>query len=45
VTGTFLIKDKHKNEQKTNFKPRYIHALAKSTMAEGIKLPSMSDRV
>jgi len=41
----FLTKDEHKNEHKTIFKHRYLHALSKSATAEGIELLSWSGRV
>jgi len=41
----FLTKNKHKDQHKTFFEHRYIHALAKSATAERIELPSLSGRV
>jgi len=38
-------KDEHKDEHKTIFQHRYLHALAKSTMAQGIEFLRLSGRV
>jgi len=38
LISLFLTKDEHKHEHRTIFKHWYVHAVAKSTMAEGIEL-------
>jgi len=40
----FLTKNEHKDQHKTIFQHRYLHALVKSTTAEGIELISLSGR-
>jgi len=41
----FLTKNEHKDQHKTIFEHRYIHALAKSATAEGIELSNLRSRV